>query len=253
MIRIVIKSADSIKTINKEGIQNSKNNLNGINKKITDIESLFNSLPSINKKNRMKKFVKFLKFFSKEKKLDEFLLEELSEEERNFLGELFGLKISKNKNYKKTLFFLKNGFKSFHKKLLLKNFFSKNLNAIRKCFIKINQNMYLDFVLENEKKEISEKEKKKNYLNFFFDFPNKNLEEIILYSLKEFKKTNSGLIFCFKKYKEEFLKNLILLQNQRWRFFRKNSENFTIEENRKILSHCILVDYVLRYFKEKFY
>ena len=252
MIRIVIKNFDSIKTIKNDNNLTSKNEPNYLNERITGIESLYNTLTFPDEKKKLKNLIKFLKNFSEGRKLDKFLLQKLSEMEKVFLGDLFEFEIFENKNYEKNFFFLKRGFKIFHKEILAIQYHSKNLNAIRKCFIKINQKIFSDFVL-TKKKNISEKEKKENFLNFYFNFPNENLKEIILYSLESFKKVDSKIIFCYVKYKEEFMKNLILLKNEKWEFFRKNYFFFDVEGNRNVLSHCILVDHVVAYFEKLFY
>ena len=250
MIRMVIESSDSIKTIIEEKNPNEKN---VINPKISSIEDLYNNLPfSSLAKNTKRNLLIFLQNFSEERKLDEIFFEKLSENEKVLLSNLFDFEISKEKSFKKTFFFLDRGFKKLHKKILKKNFHNKNLNGVRKCFIKINEKIYSDFILDQNRNNL-ENENKKKFLNFFFDFPNEELKEIILYSLKEFKKTNSSLIFCFKKYKNEFFKNLFLFKKQKWRFFRKNINFLSIKENRDILSQCILVDYVISYFMKLFY
>ena len=77
MIRILIKGSGSIKTLKKEIILDSKTNFNVINEKITDIESLYNTLPSGNPRNKEKYLIKFLKNFSKEQKLNKFLFEKI--------------------------------------------------------------------------------------------------------------------------------------------------------------------------------
>ena len=110
---------------------------------------------------------------------------------------------------------------------MLEKYQGKNLNSIRKIFREIFNKMVDNFFLKENKNE----DKISNCLNFFFNYPNKELMIIIENFLKEFKRKNSFLIFSFDNFKKVFDLTLNQIYKQKLRKFFIQLEYFCKIEN----------------------
>ena len=147
-------------------------------------------------------------------------------------------------------FLLKNIFKKFHNEILDDKFHGNNLFCVKKIFSIINKKIFNAFILENGRSDFKNLDLEK-FLNFYFENPNQNLQILLNYGLKEFRKINSVIIFCFDKFKNEFFKFLYFLNEEKWKNFEKNIFDDSTKKQ-FLLSECILFDHCIKYFEDLF-
>ena len=189
-----------------------------------------------------------LRKFSEDKILDNQRLFSLSNKEKKFLEQLLNFSKGKKLNY----ISFKREFKNLQRFILNRYHNEKNLIHIRKVFMDINKKLYTHCILKKGVNIIQEKNLN-NFLNYYFEYPNENLRNMISYILSVFRKNFSKIIFSFNRYKIDFFKILFSLRNEKWKIFKKNFNFICFKKNRENLSECILFDSTVKYYMNFFF
>ena len=195
---------------------------------------------------------KIFKFYSKEIEDNNFR-EKLNMTEIEILKNLFDLKnfdIQLN-NYE---FLIKKGIKNLHKKILHQKYHKQNMNFTKKLFKYINQKIFNNFI-DKIGRSLFTKTDFKNFLNYYFGSPNKDLELIVTLAFFEYKKKESFLLFSFQKFKREFFGILFALNKDKWESFQGEMEKCLeigfdedgIKKIRYLFSDYILICYNMNY------
>lgn len=206
-----------------------------------------------NLKNNWLNLKKIFKYYSKDEIKIKNFRTKLNIVELKILKNLFDLKNFNIKlnNYE---FLIKKGIKNLHKKILHQKYHKQNMNFTKKLFKFINQKIFNNFI-DKIGRSLYTKTDFENFLNYYFQNPNKDLNIIITLVFFEYKKKESYLLFSYNNFKIQFFSILMELKNDKWISFEsaleicleKGFDDEGIKKIRYLFSDYILVCYNMDY------